>query len=50
MAIGSGKTFTAITSIYRMIKFGGAERVLFLDGSSQSRPPSPQGVPAVHRV
>jgi len=30
MATGSGKTFTAITSIYRLIKFGGAERVLFL--------------------
>jgi type I restriction enzyme R subunit len=30
MATGSGKTFTAITAIYRLIKFGGAERVLFL--------------------
>ncbi len=30
MATGSGKTFTAISSIYRLIKFGGAERVLFL--------------------
>jgi len=30
MATGSGKTFTAVTSIYRMIKFGGAKRVLFL--------------------
>ncbi|MEX1159162.1 MAG: DEAD/DEAH box helicase family protein, partial [Thermomicrobiales bacterium] len=30
MATGSGKTFTAITSAYRLIKFGGAERVLFL--------------------
>ena len=30
MATGSGKTFTAITSIYRLIKFGGAQRVLFL--------------------
>jgi type I restriction enzyme R subunit len=30
MATGSGKTFTAVTSIYRMIKFGGARRVLFL--------------------
>ncbi|HLT19453.1 MAG TPA: DEAD/DEAH box helicase family protein, partial [Thermomicrobiales bacterium] len=30
MATGSGKTFTAITSIYRLIKFGGARRVLFL--------------------
>ncbi|MBA2454861.1 MAG: DEAD/DEAH box helicase family protein, partial [Chloroflexia bacterium] len=30
MATGSGKTFTSITSIYRLIKYGGAERVLFL--------------------
>lgn len=30
MATGSGKTFTAITSIYRLIKFGEAKRVLFL--------------------
>jgi type I restriction enzyme R subunit len=30
MATGAGKTFTAITSIYRLLKFGGAKRVLFL--------------------
>ncbi len=30
MATGSGKTFTAITSIYRLIKYAGARRVLFL--------------------
>src|SRR4029078_7810488 len=30
MATGSGKTFTAINFIYRLIKFGGACRVLFL--------------------
>ena len=30
MATGSGKTFTAITLIYRLIKFAGARRVLFL--------------------
>ena len=30
MATGSGKTLMAITSIYRLIKFGGARRVLFL--------------------
>src|SRR5581483_2183441 len=30
MATGSGKTFTAITAIYRLIKFGGARRVVFL--------------------
>jgi len=30
MATGSGKTFTAVTSIYRLIKFSNAKRVLFL--------------------
>ncbi|ALA58303.1 type I restriction-modification enzyme R subunit C-terminal domain-containing protein [Nitrospira moscoviensis] len=30
MATGSGKTFTAINFIYRLVKFGGARRVLFL--------------------
>jgi len=30
MATGAGKTMLAITSIYRLIKFGGARRVLFL--------------------
>jgi type I restriction enzyme, R subunit len=30
MATGSGKTFTAITFIYRLLKFGKAKRILFL--------------------
>ncbi len=30
MATGAGKTFTAITSVYRLLKFGGAQRILFL--------------------
>ncbi len=30
MATGSGKTFTAVSAVYRLIKFGGARRVLFL--------------------
>lgn len=30
MATGSGKTFTAINFIYRLIKYGGAKRILFL--------------------
>ena len=30
MATGSGKTFTAITTIYRLLKFAKARRVLFL--------------------
>jgi type I restriction enzyme R subunit len=30
MATGAGKTFTAITSVYRLLKYGNAKRVLFL--------------------
>ncbi|PKY10707.1 restriction endonuclease subunit R [Acidithiobacillus marinus] len=30
MATGAGKTFTAITAIYRLLKYGGAKRILFL--------------------
>ena len=30
MATGAGKTFTAITQVYRLLKFGKAKRVLFL--------------------
>ncbi|HEY1052170.1 MAG TPA: DEAD/DEAH box helicase family protein [Prosthecobacter sp.] len=30
MATGSGKTFTAITEVYRLLKFGRARRILFL--------------------
>ena len=30
MATGSGKTFFAVTALYRLIKFAGARRVLFL--------------------
>jgi len=30
MATGSGKTFTAITAVYRLLKYAGAQRVLFL--------------------
>ncbi|WP_077035147.1 type I restriction-modification enzyme R subunit C-terminal domain-containing protein [Pelomonas sp. KK5] len=30
MATGTGKTFTAITSVYRLLKFGSAKRILFL--------------------
>ena len=30
MATGSGKTYTAVNAAYRLIKFGGARRVLFL--------------------
>ena len=38
MATGSGKTFTACTFVYRLIKFAGAKRVLFLvDRNSLSK-------------
>jgi type I restriction enzyme R subunit len=30
MATGAGKTFTAVTSVYRLLKFAGAKRILFL--------------------
>lgn len=30
MTMGSGKTFTSISFVYRLIKFAGARRVLFL--------------------
>lgn len=30
MATGSGKTYTAVTSVYRLIKFANARRILFL--------------------
>ncbi|MCY4753187.1 type I restriction endonuclease subunit R [Pelomonas aquatica] len=30
MATGAGKTFTAITAVYRLLKFAGARRILFL--------------------
>lgn len=30
MATGSGKTYTAITSVYRLLKFANARRILFL--------------------
>ncbi|WP_200331790.1 type I restriction endonuclease subunit R [Thiocystis violacea] len=30
MATGAGKTFTAITAVYRLLKFGSARRILFL--------------------
>lgn len=30
MATGAGKTFTAITAVYRLLRFAGAKRILFL--------------------
>ena len=34
MATGSGKTYMAVSSVYCLIKFGGARRILFLVDSS----------------
>ncbi len=36
MATGSGKTYTAVSSIYRLIKFAGAKRILFLQAARGS--------------
>jgi type I restriction enzyme R subunit len=44
MATGSGKTFTSIGFIYRLIKFGGARRVLFLGRPGQPGPPDQKRV------
>ena len=44
MATGSGKTFTSIGFIYRLIKFGGARRVLFFGGPGQPGPPDQERV------
>jgi type I restriction enzyme R subunit len=46
MATGSGKTFTAVTAIYRMIKFAKAKRVLFLVDRA-NRTSDTQGISAV---
>ena len=50
MATGSGKTFTAITAAYRLIKFGGAQAGTVPRGSSQPRPAGAEGVPGIHHA
>ena len=35
MATGAGKTFTAITSVYRLLKFGGARRIVAFWGKTR---------------
>ena len=47
MATGSGKTFTAITAIYRLIKFARRAARAVPGGPGQPRPADAQGVPAV---
>jgi len=48
MATGAGKTFTAITAVYRLLKFGGAKRILFLVDTPQPRQASPSGIYGLH--
>ena len=50
MATGSGKTFTAVSFIYRLIKFAGAKRILFLVDPGQPGAADLAGVSAVHRA
>ena len=62
MATGSGKTFTAVNVAYRLLKFGGAKRILFLvDRSNLGRqtedefanftpPDDPRTFPALYTV
>jgi hypothetical protein len=47
MATGSGKTFTAISFIYRLIKFAGARRILFLVDRGNLGRPDEEGIPAI---
>ena len=47
MATGSGKTFTAVTAAYRMVKFADARRVLFLVDRANLGTADPQRVPDV---
>lgn len=44
MATGSGKTYTAITSIYRLLKFANAKRILFLVDTINLGEQAEQGV------
>ena len=48
MATGAGKTFTAITSIYRLLKFGEARRILFLVDTQQPRRAGRAGIHGLH--
>ena len=59
MATGSGKTYTAITSVYRLLKYADAKRVLFLVDTQEPRRTGRAGVhglraerrqPQVHRA
>ena len=47
MATGTGKTLLAVTEIYRLIKFGGARRVLFLVDRANLGEQGRKGVPGL---
>jgi hypothetical protein len=50
MATGSGKTFTAISSVYRLLKHADAKRILFLvDTRNLGHPASRKRVPSASR-
>ena len=49
MATGSGKTFTAVTDSYRLIKFGKVKRILFLVDRNNLGRQTQQRVPAVRQ-
>jgi type I restriction enzyme R subunit len=46
MATGSGKTFTAVSFVYRLVKFAKARRVLFLVDRNNLVPQDPEDEPA----
>jgi type I restriction enzyme R subunit len=46
MATGAGKTYTAITAIYRLLKHADAKRILFLVDTTQSGTPFRSSSPA----
>lgn len=47
MATGSGKTYTAVNFIYRLVKYGGAKRILFLVDRGNLGKQTLKGVPAI---
>jgi len=48
MATGAGKTFTVANVAYRLIKFAGARRALFLVDRANLGAPDAEGVSGVH--
>lgn len=49
MATGAGKTYTAVTQSYRLLKHGGFNRVLFLVDRTRQRDTSPNAIRAIVR-